>query len=167
MFDCCTPSEIVAKLGVMDESTCREVMREILASGAAQLEASVQSKRVEYRGDHVASCIQTLSCADFLGGTAECEDFLIPLVTHGGECSADFDCTTAYCDDSSFGGGICSTPPKLGEPCDFICEENAYCGDMATCIPQRPNGDPCSDSAECQSNNCDGNNVCTDSGLCG
>ncbi len=81
----------------------------------------------------------------------------------GDACTTDAQCSMFYeCD-----GAECALLPTQGMPCRTTCYEAAYC-DGTTCIAQKPNGEACIRSDECDSHYCTSstNGTCADPPLC-
>lgn len=77
------------------------------------------------------------------------------LIPSGGACSYNgppgTDCATGtVCIPGSNGTGTCSTIPKKGEKCTFVCDTNLTCT-AGTCQDKAAVGAPCPNGSECQS----------------
>lgn len=77
---------------------------------------------------------------------------LVGSVPAGETCVAAQECAegTVCIKPSGVCRGICSTAPKLGQPCAFGCATGFICARGGTCAARQPLDGPCETSPECE-----------------
>jgi hypothetical protein len=135
------------------------------------IQRSVDQKRAIYEDAKVEACLskirqdscEQLNMVSHLTAVPGCDVFTTPLVTMGGDCGHDYECTTGWCKPAAGGGGGTCDAPMSGmacspeQPCGqgFACDGRGT--DVATddmCVTVQENGATCASGVECKSGNC-------------
>lgn len=130
------------------------------------IEESVAEGRAEFDEAMAELCeesVSQLDCSEYDGTDRQteklpgCSEMITGLVEPGGECVADYECTTDECRQDPDGDDtICVDLPEVGEECpDLVCEDGAFCGQFSQeCEELRAAGEPCSRHEQCQTDYC-------------
>lgn len=178
IFECCTPEERQAELGVNAETVADCVNQGAFfafAFGYGQLDESVKEERILIDSQMAEMCVQSIantSCTDFnapntlQANAPGCREVFAPQADLGDLCEVDQDCKQGFCYGSSQSGARCTELPQQGEPCPALnCAQGSYCDSFDTvCEPAKSDGEPCFERSECLSGYCltdaDGSKTC-------
>ena len=124
------------------------------------VKAAVDAGKLSYDGEAASDCFDGLSSAScsFNADTpAACDKIFKGKIADGAACAFDAECIsdsciTMSCSMACCPGMCCMTvpTPKIGQPCDFYCENGAYCASDSTCKALLPKGASCPDPDSCQ-----------------
>jgi len=162
MLDCCTPAEMNAENSVfqLDGGGCR-LLFETVYDGAffPMLEDGEAAGTVEVDWAAFDQCIELIShatCEEIAAGEAfaPCENVIQGQIADGSQCNQGFECRSGYCANVAGDNATCGQRPGGGDACNGTCAQGYYCD--TTCLPQKPNGQACSDSDECADGGCVG-----------
>jgi hypothetical protein len=166
-YSCCTAQQLMGNdMAGTDEVSCERKTADAFQNQLTAVQTSQSDGRVRYDGDKLAACLayiresscETLGKTNHFAGIPGCDNFVMPLVSDGGGCAYDWECTGGLCTD-----GKCGTLPGPHEACttNSRCAAGSSCaGTTNMCVAQVADGDSCTDGTECPSGVCTGG-VCT------
>ncbi|HUS31367.1 MAG TPA: hypothetical protein VMZ53_22805 [Kofleriaceae bacterium] len=135
-----------------DANACRAYYQDRLPNNPS-VEAAVDDGKLAYDGDAADDCLDALrsgSCSRGAELPDTCDHIFTGKVADGGACAFDAECVSDFCDVSDCTmaccPGMCSPSrpvPKIGQQCNFICEDGAYCGLDNVCKAVLPKGASC------------------------
>jgi hypothetical protein len=117
------------------------------------IEAAVDAGKMTYDGEAANDCFDALasaSCSRDAELSDTCDHIFAGKVADGAACAFDAECVSDNCAVSdcvmACCPGTCSPArpvPKIGEQCNFVCEDGAYCALDSTCKAVLPKGASC------------------------
>jgi hypothetical protein len=136
----------------------------------ADIQRSVDQKRALYEDAKVEDCLSKIrqdSCDQLnmvnrLTSVPGCDVFTTPLVTMGGACGQDYECTSGWCKAGASGGDGTCEAPMSGMSCAVDgCGHGFTCDGLGTteetddvCVAVQENGATCTGGIQCKSGNC-------------
>lgn len=152
-FECCDAEELPIEFAAIGArpttiAECEDVLRRRYTGQG--IEGSVEAGRVAYDESSARVCldeIRAMTCDEQRGGIVDiasvsgaCGSALMPLVTEGGICTHDYECTTGWCDTGGIGDGTCEPVPQAGEPCEVRCAIGLRCTEGTCAVHENPAG---------------------------
>jgi hypothetical protein len=185
LFRCCTSDELMQQaLGATTEDQCVAIYGGFASIGFDVIVASIAAGRIDYDGDVMRTCIDSIasaSCTEFsaqrgqdsLDMSSGCRDPFVGTLAAGAACSNDAECVSTYCSGDSIDldghvtMGVCKPAPTAGMPCDDDeCTSGAWCN-AGTCAAPKADGTACDLDDECASGTCSGSpGACASSAVC-
>ena len=147
------------------ERACETQTAEDFRHQLADIQRSVDQKRAVYEQAKVDACLdkirsstcEMLNVTNHLTGVPGCDSFVTPMVTMGGACSHDYECTSGWCR----GDGTCGAPMSGMSCATDGCGEGFVCDQLNTsdkaddvCVQPQDNGAVCTRAIECKSGVC-------------
>ena len=172
-IETCAPG-LLQVIGYGDLSGCRRVY----AASCNDSLAAPGSTWTAALAEQCGKAYDGMSCTTFLGEGGIPSACLVRAgtVSTGGPCSTPWQCASARCSLTTFGGcGTCAAVVPLGQPCmpnellngtcadDLICAVTPTSGTSTVCASGAPMGGACADTAVCPVNGyCDqSTHLCT------
>lgn len=176
-FECCSDSELDSmNVRGDDAESCANSSVLGREFGFGLYDEPIRNGGVQFDEDLAELCLQSienLSCEEFSGGIEifgsrdyrGCAELFQATRTNGETCTYHVDCESGFCQEAEGEGeNECSEPPQAGEPCSTLqCASGTYCdqsGASNVCRPKKPDGEPCLDDQQCESDHCSSDESC-------
>lgn len=151
--------EYLTRCGLFpSESDCHAYFKARMATSTSA-EAAVDAGKVDYDEDNAENCLDALrdaSCSQTADLDASCEHIFAGTIADGGMCAFDAECVSGSCAVTDCTDACCPgtcqparPTPKIGEMCNFVCVDGAYCGNDSICHAVLPSGAACDDPFAC------------------
>jgi hypothetical protein len=168
--------EYLTRCGLFPSETACQSYFAGRTAQSTSIVAAVDAGKVKYDEDLAEECIDALrdaSCSQGASLDSSCDDIFVGTVADGGACAFDDECVSGTCSITDCTDACCpgmcvpSRPvPKIGEMCNFVCEDGAYCADDNTCHAELPVGAACADPFACVPGAYCADRTTTTSGTC-
>lgn len=186
-FDCCAASTARAISGLVAREECESDALQGFSSVTIQgLEVALAAGTIRIDESAASLCEQAiadLTCGEWTSldpvrlEASGCREAIEPMLDENVQCTADFECRSQACIETSDGVSRCATLKDAGEPCDpgegELCKPGNYCDnfDARRCVALLEDGVQCASAFDCISGICEpgprGTNECTPpSGVC-
>lgn len=137
-------------------AACKE---QFTAPQSTSIIAAVEAGKVKYDEDLAEDCIEALrdaSCSQAAQLDPKCDDIFVGTVADGGMCAFDDECVSGSCSVADCMEACCPgtcaparAVPKIGEMCNFVCVDGAYCANDNTCQKVLAAGAACESPFAC------------------
>ncbi len=151
--------EYLTRCGLFPSQNACKAHFELSMVQSTSVIAAVDAGKVKYDDGLAEDCIDDLrdaSCSQAAQLSPACDDIFKGTIADGGMCAFDDECVSGSCAVTDCTEACCPgtcqparATPKIGEMCNFICEDGAYCADDNTCHAVLAAGAACSDVFAC------------------
>lgn len=145
--------EYLTRCGLFPSVETCKARFEVTIPQSTSIVAAVNAGKVKYDEDLAEDCIDSLrdaSCSQRANLDSSCDEIFTGTIANGGTCAFDDECVSGSCATTDCTMACCpgtcvatEPEPKIGEMCDFFCEDGAYCGGDNTCHAELPLGAAC------------------------